>query len=269
MLLDWFTVVAQIINFLILLALLKYFLYGRILHAIDERKRRIQEQFEEAENRQKEAEQRKEDYERKRKELDERHEEIIAQAREDAEVEHKRLVRQAREEVEELSSQWKNSLRRERESFLNDLQKRTVEQVFHISQRAMRDLASVNLERGVIDTFLDQIRSLSNQEKENLRDSLRSNGKTARVISSFEIPGEDQERIRNQLHDHISSEMEVEYRTERDLILGIELVTQDRKVSWNLERYLDTMREQTEQILKKGTERPEEDVVELAEKERD
>ncbi len=38
MLIDWFTIIAQIINFLVLVALLKYFLYGRILQAMDRRR---------------------------------------------------------------------------------------------------------------------------------------------------------------------------------------------------------------------------------------
>ena len=38
---NWFTVVAQVINFLILVWLLKRFLYKPILHAIDEREKGI------------------------------------------------------------------------------------------------------------------------------------------------------------------------------------------------------------------------------------
>jgi len=36
-LIDWFTVIAQIINFLVLVYLLKRFLYGPIIRVIDER----------------------------------------------------------------------------------------------------------------------------------------------------------------------------------------------------------------------------------------
>jgi len=38
---DWFTWIAQIINFLILVALLRYFLYGRIVKVIDERQKKL------------------------------------------------------------------------------------------------------------------------------------------------------------------------------------------------------------------------------------
>ena len=41
MLIDWFTVGAQALNFLILVWLMKRFLYKPILHAIDEREKRI------------------------------------------------------------------------------------------------------------------------------------------------------------------------------------------------------------------------------------
>ena len=41
MLVDWFTVAAQVVNFVILVWLLKRFLYQPILHAIDAREQRI------------------------------------------------------------------------------------------------------------------------------------------------------------------------------------------------------------------------------------
>ena len=45
MLIDWFTVGAQALNFLILVWLLKRFLYKPILHAIDEREKGIAAQL--------------------------------------------------------------------------------------------------------------------------------------------------------------------------------------------------------------------------------
>ncbi len=45
MLIDWFTVGAQVLNFLILVWLLQHFLYKPILAAIDAREKRIADQF--------------------------------------------------------------------------------------------------------------------------------------------------------------------------------------------------------------------------------
>ena len=57
MLINWFTVIAQIVNFLILVFLLKYFLYDRIVKAMDEREQRIQLRLKEAEEKKQEADQ--------------------------------------------------------------------------------------------------------------------------------------------------------------------------------------------------------------------
>jgi F-type H+-transporting ATPase subunit b len=51
MLIDWFTVGAQVVNFLILVWLLKRFLYKPILHAIDEREQRIAKELADADTR--------------------------------------------------------------------------------------------------------------------------------------------------------------------------------------------------------------------------
>ena len=45
MLIDWFTVAAQAVNFLILVWLLKRFLYKPVLAAVDEREKRITAQL--------------------------------------------------------------------------------------------------------------------------------------------------------------------------------------------------------------------------------
>ena len=48
MLIDWFTIGAQALNFLILVWLLKHFLYQPILNAIDEREKRIAKELADA-----------------------------------------------------------------------------------------------------------------------------------------------------------------------------------------------------------------------------
>ena len=62
---DWFTVVAQAINFLILVWLLKRFLYKPILHAIDEREKGIAAQLAEAEAKKAEAQKERDDFQHK------------------------------------------------------------------------------------------------------------------------------------------------------------------------------------------------------------
>jgi len=66
---DWFTVVAQIVNFLILVGLLKKFLYGPIIRAMDDRERRIASRLEEANARERQAQEEVQSYRQKREDL--------------------------------------------------------------------------------------------------------------------------------------------------------------------------------------------------------
>ena len=73
MLIDWFTVLAQIVNFLILVALMKRFLYGPLVAAIDAREQSIDTRLAEAARKEREAAAR-----------------IEQAARDAAEIEHRR-----------------------------------------------------------------------------------------------------------------------------------------------------------------------------------
>ena len=62
---DWFTVAAQAINFLLLVWLMKRFLYKPVLRSIDSREKRIEEQLGDAKALKMEALKEKEEFQRK------------------------------------------------------------------------------------------------------------------------------------------------------------------------------------------------------------
>ena len=70
MLIDWFTVAAQALNFLVLVWLMKRFLYKPILHAIDEREKRIAAEMANADKKKAEAEKESDEFKHKNEEFD-------------------------------------------------------------------------------------------------------------------------------------------------------------------------------------------------------
>ena len=73
MLIDWFTVGAQVVNFIILIWLLKRFLYRPILTAIDTREQRIAAELADAATKQLQATQERTTFENKRQALDQQY----------------------------------------------------------------------------------------------------------------------------------------------------------------------------------------------------
>ena len=87
MLIDWFTVAAQALNFLILVWLMKLFLYAPILHAIDAREKRIAAELADAAAKKAEAQKERDEFQRKNEEFDQQHAALLSKATDEAKAE--------------------------------------------------------------------------------------------------------------------------------------------------------------------------------------
>ena len=96
---DWITVSAQVVTFLILVWLLRRFLYRPVMDAMGRREARIGERLEEARVREQAAEREEHSYREQREALHRRREELLEQAKAEAQGEKKRLLDDARSAV--------------------------------------------------------------------------------------------------------------------------------------------------------------------------
>src|SRR5580698_8311616 len=110
---DWFTVVAQAINFLILVWLLKRFLYKPILDAIDERERGIAAQLAQAEATKAEAQRDRDDFRHKNEVFEQERVALLKKATDDAKAEGQRLLDEARKDADALRAKREEALRAE------------------------------------------------------------------------------------------------------------------------------------------------------------
>jgi F-type H+-transporting ATPase subunit b len=240
MLIDWFTVAAQVINFLILVALLKHFLYGRIINAMDQREARITSRLEDAQNKKSEAEDEAAAYNRKSQEFDLQREEMISQAKEEAENFRKDLVLKAREEIDGMQARWHETIQKRKIAFLKELGERTTKEVFAVTRQALRDLADKDLEQQIVDVFIRRIKELDERERLLISKSIESSGKVL-VTSAFQIQEEAQEKIFRAIKEHINGGGHVDYEVSPDVISGIELRTVGHKIAWSLDNYLASL----------------------------
>ena len=238
-----FTVIAQIINFIILVLLLRHFLYKRIVDVMDQREKNIAERFEEAEKKKEEAEEEAETYQKKRKELDDREKDLIGRAEKEAEDKKKEMIQKAREDVDRTQERWRESLQRQKESFLRDLRRRAGEQVFHVARKALKDLADEELDKYIVEAFCSRLRNLSRKEKEEIKESLESVDQEAAVLSRFQMPKKLQQKVEKAIKESGGGDVRVKFKISEDLIGGIELEIGDRKVAWGIDTYLSDLEE--------------------------
>ena len=243
MLIDWFTVTAQVINFLVLVYLLKRFLYGPIIRAMDQREKRIALRLEEGQKKKDEAQQEMALYQKKNRDLDNQREEKLSQIKEEAEARRKELINEARNEVDAIRARWHGAIQREKEAFLQDLRQRAGKQTCAIARRVLKDLANVDLERHIIRVFIERLRNLDDQERTALNESIRKSGQRINLRSAFEIPQEMAREIAAVLQNQGADPLDLQLEISSEVICGIELKVYGRKIAWSLEDYVDTLEE--------------------------
>ena len=250
MLIDWFTVAAQLVNFLVLVWLLKRFLYKPILKAIDEREHRIALQLQEAEAKKAEAYKEFDDFQRKNSEFDQQREGLLSVAVNEVKTERQRLLDETRREVEDLRLKLHETLRSEHQSLNQEIIRRTRDEVFAITRKVLADLASADLEAHMAAVFIRRLKELKEDEKEMLLTALSSSLQNVVVCSMFDLPKAQQIAIQQTINDAFSPEVRVTFETSTNLIGGIELVTNGYKISWTIEEYLVSLEESLSKLLK-------------------
>lgn len=236
---DLFTVIAQVINFIILLLLLKFLLYGRIIKAMDEREGLIASRLKDAEDKGAEAEERAESFRRKEDELSRNRESALRKAAEEAESRKKELMEQARRDVNETRSRWLESVSRQKDAFLRDLRLRSGEEVYAVARKALADLADAKLEAQIALTFVQRLKGLDKENREAIARVAQESKDGVSVHSSFELDGKTRKTILTALRAELGEKLAVGFETSPGLLCGIELRAGDRRVSWNLDSYLD------------------------------
>src|SRR5271156_6487135 len=141
---NWFTVAAQAINFLILVWLLKRFLYKPILHAIDERAKGIATQLAEAEAKKAEAQKERDEFQHKNEAFDQERAALLKKAADEATAERQRLLDEARKDADALRAKRRDALQSEQRNLNVEIIRWTQKEVFSITRKTLADLASAS-----------------------------------------------------------------------------------------------------------------------------
>lgn len=248
MTIDWFTFAAQIVNFLVLLALLRRFLYQPVLGVMRRRREEIEKRLDEAASARREAEEQSKRLEEEKRDLEEKRNELLEEAREEAQQRRRQLLDEARSEVEEARERWRRDLQREREAVIRALRSGALEQGTTVARRCLEDLASADLEAEVVDEFLKRMDDLPKDERDAMANALQEDGEGLVIRSAHELS----EGQRNRLAEKVclvtgTDDCEVRFETDSDLVLGLELEAHGRMLGWSADKYLEQLAEDASQ----------------------
>ena len=249
MLINWSTVFAQMLNFLLLVALLRGFLYKPILKVMRKRQALLEERWQEAERLQAEAQQTCLSYEQQQQEFQRQQAALLVEARAATEQDRQHQLAQLRQEIGEQRAAWQTDLHREQDAFLRTLRQKVIHQTYAIARQALTDLANADLERQIVQVFCDRLHHLDAPQRQAIAQTLSQTHQPISIRSSFDMPLDLRQQVIDEVQTQFGVTLPIEFVIASNLLCGIEIKLAGQEILWSLDIYLQTLEQRLSNAL--------------------
>jgi F-type H+-transporting ATPase subunit b len=239
-LIDWFTVGAQALNFLILVWLLRRYLYKPVLAAIDAREKKIAARIADAATQETRAKAAGEELRKRNEAFDGERAGLMQKATAEGAAERQHLIESARQDAEGLRVKLTQALDAGRAELGRQLSLRTQAEVFALTRKALSELAGVGLEDRMSEVLIARLGALPEQQKLALAGS-----HCVLVRSAHDPSPAGRTKLEVAMHEQLGANIEVRFETAPELVGGLELSVEGVKLPWSVADYLSTLARDT------------------------
>lgn len=221
--LNWSTFLLEILNFLVLVWILKRFLYRPVLDLIARRRERIEQTLVEARREQKVGKDLQHQYESRLEDWE--HEKAMALGalqRELADMRRQRLealdaeLADQREKDRVLAQQERHELERRLES-------RAMALGANFAARLLERVAAADLEKRLVAMALEDMAAITQEQRKSLTRALHENDAQAEVISAYTLDDGQRQALQTALADLAGFEVNCRCREDPTLIAGLRM----------------------------------------------
>ncbi len=219
--LNWSTFLLEIFNFLVLVWILKHFLYHPILTVLENRRKKIQQSLSEASQRQTQAIALEQQYQGR---LDQW--ELEKQQARDALVQEIQTERNHR--LQQLQTELDNE--REKASVIQERQFRETQQqqqqlahqqAAKFAARLLSSLAGPDLELRLIDLFINELDQQTEERITRIRDSYTDSAENITVTSAYPLSDAQKKQLNKALSRLCGQPVTITYNQNSELIAGL------------------------------------------------
>lgn len=232
---DWVTVLAQIANFLVLLWLLKRFLYRPILDGIDAREAEISKRIADAEKAQQEAKAAESQYIKQRAQLVSEQDALLEKAMQATEEKRDGLLADARSKLQEEHQDWRNHLDNERQAFNKRLQETGTDALLKLTRKALHDLADERLEDAIVRHLGKQLQPIAAELVQAAAGSQQ-----AQVTTRNALPAATQTLLEKEVQQWLP-EVNLSFATDEQQSPGLIMQVGGAQVAWTTDSYMDEL----------------------------
>jgi F-type H+-transporting ATPase subunit b len=153
---------------------MKRFLYKPILHAIDEREKRIAKELADADTKKAEAQKERDEFQHKNEEFDQQRAALLEQGDGRGKSRTSAAPRRSAEGGRRLACQTRGRIETRTAESQHEITRRTQQEVFAIARKTLTDLAGTSLEERMSEVFTRRLRELDDEAKKSLAKALKT-----------------------------------------------------------------------------------------------
>jgi F-type H+-transporting ATPase subunit b len=251
MLIDPFTVAAQLLNFLVLVWLMKRFLYQPILAAIAAREKLIAAELADAAARQGAAQHLGAEFAAKSSAFDQQRAALLAEAEAAAKASNAALLEQGHAADTAQRAQCAAELATEQERVCAAVTLRARDEVLAALRQVLTDLGDEALEAAMVRSFMRRLWQLDAPSRASLAAALAADPGSAEVRSAFTLDAPQQAALSAALRAAGIAPQALKFGPAPDLLCGIEFRLEGWSLAWNLDQYLQDFAQRSGAVLQR------------------
>jgi F-type H+-transporting ATPase subunit b len=220
---DWWTLALQAVNFLVLVWLLRRFLYRPVREVIEKRKQLAEQAFADADKQKSEAEAARQRFEGARDQLAQERQDLLKKIHEELETERRKALDAARHEADELLEAARGSLAKERETVLTEIREQVAALAVELASSLLRKVET-NASSGVfLEQIERQLKDLPADERERLQKDLAVDSAHLTVVTAAPLTPKEQEQWTDRLSACLGQRDKTDFTTDPEILGGAEL----------------------------------------------
>lgn len=221
--LNWSTFILEIINFLLLVWILKHFFYVPVMKVIEQRRQAIEASLAQAASKRAEAETMEKKYQSRLEAWEQEKQRARETMHKEVSEERNRLLEALRKtlENERTKAQVLEQLHLDEERRRNE--QTALTQAAEFAAKLLTPLAGPEAEHRLCRLLLDELPSLPKERRDTLRTVVKNNGMPVRVSSVYPLSPDMRTALQNGLSDVAAQRVECEFMENRELIAGLRI----------------------------------------------
>ena len=220
---DWSTFFLEIINFLILVWILKRFLYHPVLGVVAKRRASIEKAMADARRIEADAAELKQQSQRELAQWKEEKEVAQAHLREELAAERKRLMAELETSVAEERERRRVLDERQQYEFKRAIEEHGIAQGAAFSAKLLGRVATPELEARLYALLLEDLRALHEEDRRAVADAAAAPGLQLKVQSAFALDAGRRAELAHALAEVAGKTLPVEYDGNPELVAGFQV----------------------------------------------